>query len=63
MTAFDPDYVRLLARLDSAGADGRAGLRAALREVEARFPGEIARVNASLQLESLGLTRTAERSD
>lgn len=40
----------LVGRLANEGADGRAGLRALLREIEAKYPGEIDRMAAGLTL-------------
>lgn len=48
--------VRLAATLHPHGADGRAGLRALIREVEAKYPGEIERMAAALQLDKLGVS-------
>ncbi|MFN4295240.1 MAG: hypothetical protein ACK4FB_00225 [Brevundimonas sp.] len=50
----DIELVRLVAGLAVEGADGRAGLRTLLREVEAKYPGEIERMAAALQLDKSG---------
>ena len=44
----DTGLVSLVARLALQGADGRAGLGTLLREVEARYPGEIDRMASAL---------------
>lgn len=44
----DTGLVSLVARLALEGADGRAGLGTLLREVEARYPGEIDRMASAL---------------
>jgi len=44
----DAGLVSLVARLALEGADGRAGLGTLLREVEARYPGEIDRMASAL---------------
>lgn len=52
----DPEpLIRIAAALHPHGADGRAGLRALVREIEARYPGEIERMAAALQLDKLGV--------
>lgn len=48
----DP-LVRLAASLHPHGADGRAGLRALIRETESRYPGEIERMAAAVQLRKM----------
>lgn len=54
------DRLLTLARyLHGQGADGRAGIGALLAEVEQRYPGEIARMAAGLELQALGLARRA----
>lgn len=45
-----------LADLDLNSADGRAGIRAALREIEEISPGEVEAMAARLQMCRLGLT-------
>lgn len=47
----DIDLVRLVAGLALEGADGRAGLRTLLREVEAKYPGEIDRMGSALLIQ------------
>ena len=44
-----------LADLDLNSADGRAGIRAALREIEEISPGEVEAMAARLQMSRLGL--------
>ena len=44
------DRVQFIAE---GGADGRAGLRTIVREIEAKYPGEIQRMAAALELEKL----------
>ena len=46
---------RCLEGLDLTSADGRAGLRCLLREIEAQSPGIIAQVNAGEELRRMGL--------
>jgi len=46
-------FIEMVAGLTTEGADGRAGLRAVVREIEARYPGEIQRMAASLELQKL----------
>ena len=57
MTAPDPitPLRRCLEGLDLTSADGRAGLRCLLREIEAQSPGIIAQVNAGEELRRMGL--------
>lgn len=51
----DPEpFIRIAASLHPHGAKGRAGLRALVREIEAKYPGEIERLSAALQLDKLG---------
>lgn len=45
-----------LADLDLNSADGRAGIRAALRQIEEISPGEVEAMAARLQLHRLGRT-------
>lgn len=47
-------------RIEIDSADGRAGVRAILREIEAAAPGAVEMMAASLQLRRLGVRR-AER--
>lgn len=49
------DIVALAAKLSGEGADGRAGIRALLREIEDRFPGEIGRMTAGIDLQRAGV--------
>ena len=49
----DTSLVNLVARLAAEGADGRAGLRALLREVETKYPGEVERMASALTLQKL----------
>lgn len=48
--------VSLVASLASEGADGRAGLGALLREVEAKYPGEIDRMASALRVQRMNET-------
>ena len=47
----DIGLVRLVARLSLEGADGRAGLRTLLQEVETKWPGEIDRMASALLIQ------------
>lgn len=47
-------FIEMVAGLAAEGADGRAGLSAVVREIEARHPGEIQRLAAALELQKLG---------
>ena len=50
----DPEpLIRLVATLLPQGAYGRAGLRPIVREIEAKYPGEVQRMAAALELEKL----------
>lgn len=49
----DAGLVQLVAWLAGNGADGRAGLGTLLREVEARYPGEIQRMASALTVPTL----------
>lgn len=53
MSAVDLRLVELIAGLAAQGADGRAGLRTAVREIEALYPGQIQRMAAALELQKL----------
>jgi hypothetical protein len=46
-------FIEMVAGLTAEGADGRAGLSAIVREIEAKYPGEIQRLAASLELQKL----------
>lgn len=48
----DP-LVQLAASLHPHGADGRAGLRALIREIESKYPGEIERMAAAVQFQKI----------
>lgn len=50
----DP-VARLAAGLDLRRSDTWAGIRVALSELERRYPGTIARMNAELELQRLGV--------
>lgn len=47
-------FIEMVAGLAAQGADGRAGLSAVVREIEAKYPGEIQRMAATLELQKLG---------
>lgn len=49
---------RCIEGLDLTSADGRAGLRCLLRELEERAPGIISQVNAGLELKRVGIRST-----
>lgn len=59
----DPARAALLMKLvegiEIDSADGRAGVRAILREIEAAAPGSVEMMAASLQMRRLGITTTA----
>jgi hypothetical protein len=63
----DPDpAARLLAviqGLDLASADGRAGIRTLLAEIERLSPGAILQQAASIELRRVGWRRAAARPD
>ncbi len=48
--------VSLVAGLARQGADGRAGLGTLLREVEAKYPGEIDRMASALRVQRMNET-------
>lgn len=47
--------IKMVEGLDLSSADGRAGVRAILREIEAAAPGSVEQMAAHLQLRRLGL--------
>lgn len=49
-----------LVGLDLTSADGRAGAGSILREIEAKAPGTIARMQAGLALRRVGVSMLAE---
>lgn len=53
----DSSLVNLVAMLASEGADGRAGLRTLLQEVERKYPGEVQRMASMLTLQKLDAVR------
>jgi hypothetical protein len=53
----DSGLVTLVATLVAQGADGRAGLRTLLQEIESRYPGEVQRMAAALTLQKLSYMR------
>ena len=55
----DDRLLTLASYLYSQGAAGRAGIGTLLADVERRYPGEIARMAASLELQALGVRRPA----
>ncbi|MBX3476687.1 MAG: hypothetical protein KF910_03715 [Brevundimonas sp.] len=48
---------RIAAGLDLRRSDAWAGIRTALNELERRYPGSIARMNAELEMRRLGVDR------
>lgn len=48
MSAVDVRLIELVAGLAAQGADGRAGLRTAVRAIEALYPGQVQRMAAAL---------------
>ncbi|WP_333611691.1 hypothetical protein [Brevundimonas bullata] len=54
------DLMMQLVGLDLTSADGRAGSGAILREIEAKAPGTIARMQAGLALRRSGASLLAE---
>jgi hypothetical protein len=54
------DLMMQLVGLDLTSADGRAGSGAILREIEAKAPGSIARMQAGLALRRAGASLLAE---
>jgi hypothetical protein len=57
MSPSDARLLHLAAHLCAQGAEGRAGIGALLRDIERRFPGEIERMSAAIQLDRLGVRR------
>lgn len=59
----DTDKAALLMKLvegiEIDSADGRAGVRAILREIEAAAPGSVEMMAANLQTRRLGISTTA----
>jgi len=53
----DDRLLALASYLHGQGAAGRAGVSTLLAEVERRYPGEIARMAASMELQALGIPR------
>ena len=53
----DTNLVKLVAMLAAEGADGRAGLRALLQEVERKYPGEVQRMASVLTMQKLDAVR------
>lgn len=54
------DLMMQLVGLDLTSADGRAGSGAILREIEAKAPGSIARMQAGLALRRAGASLLSE---
>ena len=54
------DLMMQLVGLDLTSADGRAGAGAILREIEAKVPGSIARMQAGMALRRAGVSMLAE---
>ena len=54
------DLMMQLVGLDLTSADGNAGSGAILREIEAKAPGSIARMQAGLALQRAGASLLAE---
>lgn len=54
------DLMMQLAGLDLTSADGRAGAGSILREIEAKAPGTVARMQAGLALRRAGASLLAE---
>jgi len=54
------DLMMQLVGLDLTSADGRAGAGSILREIEAKAPGSIARMQAGLALRRAGASLLAE---
>lgn len=54
------DLMMQLAGLDLTSADGRAGAGSILREIEAKAPGTVARMQAGLALRRAGASLMAE---
>ncbi|MNT30777.1 hypothetical protein D3C72_1665870 [compost metagenome] len=55
------DLMMQLVGLDLTSADGRAGSGAILREIEAKAPGSIARMQAGLALRRAGASLLSEK--
>jgi hypothetical protein len=51
----DERLLRLASYLSSQGAAGRIGIGSLLAEVERKYPGEIARMTAGMELRRLGV--------
>ena len=54
------DLMMQLVGLDLTSADGRAGAGSILREIEAKAPGTVARMQAGLALRRAGASLLAE---
>jgi len=54
------DLMMQLVGLDLTSADGRAGAGSILREIEAKVPGTVARMQAGLALRRAGASLLAE---
>ena len=54
------DLMMQLVGLDLTSADGRAGAGSILREIEAKAPGTVARMQAGLALRRAGVSLLAE---
>ena len=54
------DLMMQLVGLDLTSADGRAGAGSILREIEAKAPGTVARMQAGLALRRAGASLMAE---
>ena len=54
------DLMMQLVGLDLTSTDGRAGAGSILREIEAKAPGTVARMQAGLALRRSGASRLAE---
>ena len=65
MTADDPTtrLLEALEGLDLTSADGRAGIRTLLAEIERLSPGAILQQAASIELRRVGWRRAAARPD
>lgn len=51
--------LKLIEGIEIDTADGRAGVRAILREIEAAAPGSVEMMAANLQMRRLGISLTA----
>lgn len=58
--AYLADLMLQLVGLDLTSADGRAGAGALLREIEAKAPGSIARMQAGIALRRAGVSLLVE---